>query len=166
MMRLVVTFCNFVNMPKNDDKQSKYYGECSHQQQIFIVCHSDRFLQKVEGASWVEGEDMRLLWHHKRCIRACKATDHLFAPPSVSFSMLVTWSSWQISVSSTNMRTIPYSLISQTCHPFLLKNVCVCVCVFFILRHVQYFDYLLFHKAFKYFKGTENTKKNISAIFY
>jgi len=24
-------------MPKNDDKQGKYYGECSHQEQIFIV---------------------------------------------------------------------------------------------------------------------------------
>jgi len=37
MMQLVVTFCNFVNMPKNVDKQGRYYGECSHQEQIFIV---------------------------------------------------------------------------------------------------------------------------------
>ena len=74
MMQLVVIFCNFVNVPKNDDKQGQVlWWVFTSRANIYCVSHSDPYLQKFEGplCEWLEGGDTRLLWHHKRCIRAC-----------------------------------------------------------------------------------------------
>lgn len=97
---------------------------------IYCIYHSDCFLQKLKWPYMNEWRVKRRgCYGVTKVLRTGKAPDHLFAPTSVSISMLVTWSSWQISVSSTNMRTIPYC-ISWT-YPLFLT-----ICYFIKLLNI------------------------------
>jgi hypothetical protein len=70
MMQLVVTFCNFVNMPKNDNKQGKYYGKHSYQEQIFIV-----YVIVTPSCKWLMGPYVNG-W--KVEIRGCLASQKVY----------------------------------------------------------------------------------------